>query len=162
MTHRIELVAARSARWGALLLAVFLCACSSKNQDVAVVDTEPQVTPVPSGPLKAAEIMQALSNRTFKYTRGSRTGTVTFNSDGTFGYEEVGKGPGTGVWQASDGALCEAFDPNKLHAAGHAQRMPALQGGWRQFLCGIGAFRADVGRSSPRNSRMHRAVCPAG
>jgi hypothetical protein len=55
MTHRIEFVAAKSARWGALLLAAFLCACSSKNQDVSVVGPEPQVSTSASGPLKAAE-----------------------------------------------------------------------------------------------------------
>ena len=140
MTHRIESGAARSARWGALLLAAFLCACSSKNPDVAVVDTGPQVAPVPSGPLKAAEIMQALSNRTFKYTRGSRTGTVTFNSDGTFGYEEVGKGPGTGVWQASDGALCEAFDPTSFLPQGTRSECQPFKSAGGNFFAGSARF----------------------
>jgi len=140
MTHRIEFVAARSAHWGALLLAAFLCACSSKNQDVAVVEPETQVAPAPSGPLKAAEIMQALSNRSFKYTRGSRTGTVTFNSDGTFGYEEVGKGPGTGVWQASDGALCEAFDPNSFMPQGTRSECQPFKAAGGNFFAGSARF----------------------
>ena len=140
MTHRIEFAAARSARWGALLLAVCLCACSSKNQDVAVVEPETQVAPAPSGPLKAAEIMQALSNRTFKYTRGSRTGSVTFNSDGTFGYEEVGKGPGTGVWQASDGALCEAFDPTSFLPQGTRSECQPFKAAGGNFFAGSARF----------------------
>ena len=141
MTHRIEFVAARSARWGALLLVAFLCACSSKNQDVAVVETETQVSPAPSVPLKAAEIMQALSNRTFKYTRGSRTGTVTFNSDGTFGYEEVGKGPGTGVWQASDGALCEAFDPTSFMPQGTRSECQPFKTAGGNYFAGSARFQ---------------------
>ncbi|MBL8905583.1 MAG: hypothetical protein JNM20_02785 [Rhizobiales bacterium] len=140
MTHRIEFLSARTARWGALLVVALLCACSSKNQDVAVVDTEPQVTPTPIGPLKAAEIMQALSNRTFKYTRGSRTGTVTFNSDGTFGYEEVGKGPGTGVWQASDGALCEAFDPTSFLPQGTRSECQPFKAAGGKFYAGSARF----------------------
>jgi hypothetical protein len=140
MTHRIEFVAARSALWGALLLTALLCACSSKNQDVSVVGPEPQVSTSASGPLKAAEIMQALSNRSFKYTRGPRTGTVTFNSDGTFGYEEVGKGPGTGVWQASDGALCEAFDPTSFLPQGTRSECQPFKSAGGNFFAGSARF----------------------
>jgi hypothetical protein len=140
MTQRIELVAARSARWGALLLAVFLCACSSKTQETAVIEPETQVAPAPNGLVKAAEIMQALSNRSFKYTRGSRTGTVTFNSDGTFGYEEVGKGPGTGVWQASDGALCEAFDPTSFLPQGTRSECQPFKAAGGSFYAGSARF----------------------
>lgn len=142
MTHRIEFAAVRSARWGTLLLAAFLCACSSKNQDVAIVEPTPQVSTSANVPLKAAEIMQALSNRSFKYTRGPRTGTVTFNSDGTFGYEEVGKGPGTGVWQASDGALCEAFDPTSFMPQGTRSEC-------RPFKSAGGSFYAGSARFEP-------------
>lgn len=90
--------------------------------------------------MKAAEIMQALSNRTFKYTRGSRTGTVTFNSDGTFGYEEVGKGPGTGVWQASDGALCEAFDPTSFLPQGTRSECQPFKTAGGNFFAGSARF----------------------
>jgi hypothetical protein len=62
--------------------------------------------------MKAAEIMQTLSNKSFKYTRGARSGTITFAPDGTFTYQETGKGEGSGVWQASEGRLCEAFNPS--------------------------------------------------
>jgi len=141
MTHRLEFLAGRSARWGALLLAAVLCACSSKNQDVAVVEPEPQIASPSNVPLKAAEIMQALSNRSFKYTRGSRTGTVTFNSDGTFGYEEVGKGPGTGVWQASDGALCEAFDPTSFMPQGTRSECQPFKTAGGNYFAGSARFQ---------------------
>ena len=85
--------------------------------------------------------MQALSNRTFKYTRGTRTGTVTFNSDGTFGYEEVGKGPGTGVWQASDGALCEAFDPTNFMPQGTRSECQPFKTAGGNFYAGSARFQ---------------------
>ena len=84
--------------------------------------------------------MQALSNRSFKYTRGPRTGTVTFNSDGTFGYEEVGKGPGTGVWQASDGALCEAFDPTSFLPQGTRSECQPFKSAGGNFFAGSARF----------------------
>ena len=88
-----------------------LASCSSnQTAETPVVETAPP--PVTSGPLKASQIMQALSERSFRYRRGGgRSGTVTFHGDGTFDYNEDGKGAGTGIWQASDGKLCEAFDP---------------------------------------------------
>lgn len=59
--------------------------------------------------------MRVLSGNSFRYTRsGNRTGSTTFNSDGTFSYQENGKGEGTGIWQASDGSLCEAFNPTSF------------------------------------------------
>jgi hypothetical protein len=134
-------LAAKGARWGALLLVAALCACSSKNpEQVAISEPAPQVAPAPAAPLKAAAIMQALSNRSFKYERGQRTGTVTFNSDGTFGYEEVGKGPGTGVWQASDGALCEAFDPTSFMPQGTRSECQPFRSAGGNFYAGSARF----------------------
>jgi len=96
---------------------VVLVGCSSSHTDTPIVDVSPEPqapppAPLPAGPLKAGQIQRALSDRSFSYTRGGgRSGTVTFHADGTFNYSENGKGEGTGVWQASDGKLCEAFDP---------------------------------------------------
>jgi hypothetical protein len=142
MTQRIKPVAAKSTQWAALVLVALLCACSSSKgtQESAMVEPELQVTPAPNTPLKAAEIMQALSNRTFKYARGPRSGTVTFNSDGTFGYEEVGKGPGTGVWQASDGALCEAFDPTSFLPQGTRSECQPFKAAGGNFYAGQARF----------------------
>lgn len=71
---------------------------------------ESTALPPQSGPFKAADIMQALSEKTFSYTKGPKSGTVTYYGDGTFSYTETGKGAGTGIWQASDGKLCESFN----------------------------------------------------
>jgi hypothetical protein len=109
---------------GALAVAVLLVvlqACSSNTREEADLSNVTSGTPPPNMPpaenqtMKAAEIMQALSNKSFQYTRsGNRSGTITFSSDGTFVYQESGKGEGTGVWQASEGQLCEAFNPSNF------------------------------------------------
>jgi hypothetical protein len=109
----------RPSAWAGIALAAFLLgACSSSSTRIDD-STGPDVTAppptVPTGPMKAGEIMRVLSGNSFRYTRtGSRTGTTTFNSDGTFSYQESGKGEGTGIWQASDGSLCEAFNPTSF------------------------------------------------
>ena len=139
---QFEPLVVRGARWGALLLAIALCACSTKSPEQAAVSQPiPEVAPAPAAPLKAAEIMKSLSNRSFNYTRGQRTGTVTFNSDGTFGYEEVGKGPGTGVWQASDGALCEAFDPTSFLPQGTRSECQPFRSAGGNFYAGSARFQ---------------------
>ena len=102
---------------GVAFAAILLVACSSSNSRVDVTNPavpEPPPT-VSTGPMKAGDIMRALSGNSFRYTRGgNRAGTTTFNSDGTFSYQETGKGEGTGIWQASDGSLCEAFNPTSF------------------------------------------------
>lgn len=109
----------RPAAWaGIALAALLLAACSSSSTRIDD-STGPGVTTppptVPTGPMKAGEIMRVLSGNSFRFTRGgNRTGTTTFNSDGTFSYQENGKGEGTGIWQASDGSLCEAFNPTSF------------------------------------------------
>ncbi|WP_119272662.1 hypothetical protein [Taklimakanibacter deserti] len=106
--------------WAAVVLAAgLLAACSSSDKSVDTgtgpTVTEPPPTTVPTGPMKAGDIMRVLSGNSFRYTRPvNRTGTTTFNSDGTFSYQESGKGEGTGIWQASDGSLCEAFNPTSF------------------------------------------------
>ena len=80
--------------------------------------TDPVVTapiaPLPTGPMTAADITKALSERKFSYSSASRKGTVTYYNDGTFAYQETGKGEGTGLWQAADGKLCEARNPTSF------------------------------------------------
>ena len=82
---------------------------------VAPVTTAP-VAPAP-GPLpvgnalSAADITNALAERKFTYAAPNMKGTVTFYRDGTFEYDQAGKGTGTGIWQASAGKLCQARNP---------------------------------------------------
>jgi hypothetical protein len=103
-----------------MVTALLLAACSSAGPTRVDDATNPGVTTappptVPAAPLKAGDIMRILSGNSFRYTRPvGRTGTTTFNSDGTFSYQETGKGEGTGIWQASDGSLCEAFNPTSF------------------------------------------------
>ncbi|MFZ5672134.1 MAG: hypothetical protein ACOZAM_04140 [Pseudomonadota bacterium] len=110
----------RPSAWAGITLAAFLLgACSSSSTRIDETTTGPDVTAppptVPTGPMKAGDIMRVLSGNSFRYTRPvNRTGTTTFNSDGTFSYQENGKGEGSGIWQASDGSLCEAFNPTSF------------------------------------------------
>ena len=99
-------------------MTVLLAACSSGDTAADLAATEPvtmqPIEPQPSGPLTAAQISTALSERNFSYAAQGRKGTITYYGDGTFSYEEAGKGPGTGLWQASDGKLCEARNPTSF------------------------------------------------
>jgi hypothetical protein len=99
--------------------AGLLAGCSSSQTaapDLAPTAPEPSVTteplqPLETGPLTAGQISRALAEKTFSFASAGRKGTVTYYGDGTFEYQETGKGTGTGVWQASDGKLCEARNP---------------------------------------------------
>ena len=105
----------------ALAAATFaLAACSSGGSpapNLAPVEpaiTQQPVAPLPTGPMTAADITRALAERKFSFASAGRKGTVTYFRDGTFEYDETGKGIGTGVWQASDGKLCEARNPTNF------------------------------------------------
>jgi hypothetical protein len=131
---------------GMALTALLLGACSSDKPDVddpGVTTTEPGPT-IPSGPLKAGDIMRILSGNSFRYTRGGgRTGTTTFNSDGTFSYQEEGKGEGTGIWQASDGSLCEAFNPTSFLPRGtRTECSPFKQTAQGSYSAGSASYQA--------------------
>ncbi|QIG50088.1 hypothetical protein G5V57_21610 [Nordella sp. HKS 07] len=126
-------------------VALLLGACSSSS--TRVDDTGVSVPPpptVPTGPMKAGEIMKILSGNSFRFTRaGNRTGTTTFNSDGTFSYQENGKGEGTGIWQASDGSLCEAFNPTSFLPRGtRTECSPFKQTSQGTYAAGSAMFEA--------------------
>jgi hypothetical protein len=128
---------------GLLLAAVALAGCSSDKTDISdpgVTDPGPTT---PTGPLKAGDIMRILSGNSFRYTRdGNRTGTTTFNSDGTFSYQEDGKGEGTGIWQASDGSLCEAFNPTSFLPRGtRTECSPFQQTAQGSYSAGTAVFQ---------------------
>ena len=105
----------------AAALGLAACASSKSTPDLAPAVPAPMTTapsapaPLPSGgSLTAADITRVLSERKFTYAAPSRKGTVTFYSDGTFEYDEAGKGTGTGIWQAGDGKLCQARNPTSF------------------------------------------------
>jgi hypothetical protein len=132
---------------GVIAAAAALAACSSHSARVDDV-TSPAVSapppPMPAGPLKAGDIMRILSGNSFRYTRPvGRTGTTTFNSDGTFSYQETGKGEGTGIWQASDGSLCEAFNPTSFLPRGtRTECSPFKQTAQGSYAAGGALFEA--------------------
>ncbi|MEI7599815.1 MAG: hypothetical protein WCJ41_10890 [Aestuariivirga sp.] len=104
-------------------LGLAACASSSSSPDlapatqapgapVAMAPVAPAPGPLPVGnALSAGDITKALAERKFTYAAPGNKGTVTFYGDGTFEYDQAGKGTGTGIWQASNGKLCQARNP---------------------------------------------------
>jgi hypothetical protein len=145
---RPYLAGARAPRWaGVILAAGLLAACSSSDKSIDTTTGPTATEPPPAvstAPLKAGEIMRILSGNSFRYTRPvNRTGTTTFNSDGTFSYQENGKGEGSGIWQASDGSLCEAFNPTSFLPRGtRTECHPFKQTAGGAYSAGSATFEA--------------------
>lgn len=117
-----------------------LAACAS-NAPAPVAPIEPAITqqpmaPLPTGSLKAADISRALSERRFSFASAGRKGTVTYFGDGTFEYEETGKGTGTGIWQATDGKLCEARNPTSFLPKGTPSSCSSISSDGSRFTVG--------------------------
>jgi len=97
-----------------------LVGCSSNSSPspdlapVAPVAPAVQNAPLPTGQMTAGDITRALAERKFTFATPNRKGTVTYYKDGTFEYDEAGKGTGSGIWQASNGKLCEARNPTSF------------------------------------------------
>lgn len=79
------------AGYVAAMLVPALGSCSSGGPTPGLTANEPVVSQLPGGHLTAVQISNALKGWTFSY--------------------EAGKGQGTGLWQSSDGKLCEARNP---------------------------------------------------
>lgn len=127
------------------LLVVAGCASEQpKNIDMSgpAPPSAPEAGPQPEAvPVKAAEIMRALAGRSFRYSRGATGGTITFAADGTFTYEENGKGKGSGLWQASEGQLCQAFNPTSFLPKGSRSECRPFRRTGAGY--GAGAMRYD-------------------
>jgi len=142
------LICVKASAWaGVILAAGLLAACSSSNKsldDTAGPAVAAPPPALPAGPMKAGDIMRILSGKTFRYARPiNRTGTTTFNSDGTFSYREDGKGEGSGIWQASDGSLCEAFNPTTFLPRGtRTECQPFAQTAAGSYSAGSATFQA--------------------
>ena len=119
-----------------------LSACSSggtsSTPDLAPVAPVVTQAPVamPTGPLKAADITRALAERRFNFSSAGRKGTVTYFRDGTFEYDETGKGTGTGIWQAADGKLCEARNPTSFLPKGTPSTCSPISSDGSRFTVG--------------------------
>ena len=94
-------------------LGIGLGACSSGPSGVRITNggtsatTDKKVEPIHN--FSEAQIRSAISGKTFQYTRSDGNGFVTYNSDGTFNYQDDTRGEGTGKWSASGTQFCEAF-----------------------------------------------------
>lgn len=105
----------------AMALTLAACASSKSSPDLAPAVPAPATPMAPAAPapgplpvgnsLTAGDITKALAERKFTYAAPGNKGTITFFGDGTFEYDQAGKGTGTGIWQASNGKLCQARNP---------------------------------------------------
>lgn len=135
----------RSSALSTLVLAaagMALAACSSGGKstpDLAPVEpaiTTQPVAPLPTGAMNAADITRALAERRFNFSSAGRKGTVTYFKDGTFEYDEAGKGIGTGIWQAADGKLCEARNPTSFLPKGTPSTCSKISSDGTRFTVG--------------------------
>jgi hypothetical protein len=121
---------------------VMLAGCSSGSTSTpAIAPVEPAVTmqpvaPLPTGAMTAGDITRAMADRRFSFASSGRKGTVTYFKDGTFEYEETGKGTGTGIWQASDGKLCEARNPTSFLPKGTPSTCNKISSDGSRFTVG--------------------------
>jgi hypothetical protein len=76
----------------------------------------PQAQPIRA--LSSSEVNSAISGKTFQYTRADGNGFVTYNSDGTFSFQDDVKGEGTGRWAYEGGKYCETFGPTAQQECG--------------------------------------------
>ena len=119
-----------------------LSGCSSavkSTPDLAPVEpaiTQQPVAPLPTGPMTAGDITRALAERRFTFASAGRKGTITYYRDGTFEYDEAGKGAGTGVWQAADGKLCEARNPTNFLPKGTPSTCSKITSDGTRFTAG--------------------------
>lgn len=94
------------------------------------------VAPLPTGPMNAGDITRALAERRFNFASAGRKGTITYFRDGTFEYTETGKGTGTGIWQATDGKLCEARNPTSFLPKGTPSTCSKIASDGARFTVG--------------------------
>lgn len=94
------------------------------------------VAPLPTGAMTAGDITRAMAERRFNFSSAGRKGTITYFRDGTFEYDETGKGTGTGIWQATDGKLCEARNPTSFLPKGTPSSCSRITSDGSRFTVG--------------------------
>ena len=94
-------------------IALALAACQSGPKGIRIVNNGSSAIPQQEGQtqrdLNGGQIGSAIIGKTFQYTRGDGNGFVTYNSDGSFEFEDDSKGKGTGRWAASGTQYCEIW-----------------------------------------------------
>ena len=97
----------------ALASAIGLAGCSTGPKGVRITNDGTSATTDKKGEtirnLTSAEIGQRIIGKTFQYTRGDGNGFVTYNSDGSFDYQDDQRGEGKGRWVVSGTEFCETF-----------------------------------------------------
>jgi hypothetical protein len=66
----------------------------------------------------AAEITAAIAGKTFQYTRNDGNGFITYNSDGSFSFQDDARGEGVGRWTVQGEQYCETFGVGKQPECG--------------------------------------------
>jgi hypothetical protein len=93
-----------------LFIAGLLAACGNDAKGVRFLNGgNDSAKPQAVRNLTADEIRGAILGKTFQYTRADGNGFITYNSDGTFEFQDDAKGTGKGTWSASSGQFCESF-----------------------------------------------------
>jgi hypothetical protein len=96
-----------------LCAAVAVAACSTGPKGVRISKDGTSATSSRKGQTirnySASEVSSAIAGKTFQYTRSDGNGFITYNSDGSFEYQDDQKGSGTGRWSASGEKYCETF-----------------------------------------------------
>ncbi|HUR42469.1 MAG TPA: hypothetical protein VMZ01_00055 [Aestuariivirga sp.] len=92
-------------------VAALLAACNSGPQGVRFLNGSDSAKPVaqPIRSLTADEIRNAISGKTFQYTRADGNGFITYGTDGSFDFQDDVKGKGKGTWSAGNGEFCESY-----------------------------------------------------
>jgi hypothetical protein len=108
----------------ALLLALcgIVAGCNNGPKGVRISKDGTSATSAKEGQairdLSSAEIGQRIIGKTFQYTRPDGNGFVTYNSDGTFDYQDDQRGEGKGRWVAQGTKYCETFGAGAAQECG--------------------------------------------
>lgn len=90
-----------------------LAACTTGPKGVRITNGGTSATSAQQGEairdLSSADVGQRIVGKTFQYTRATGNGFVTYNSDGTFDFQDDTKGAGKGRWSISGTQFCETF-----------------------------------------------------
>jgi hypothetical protein len=102
--------------------ALLLAACSNSPKGVRIENGGTSAySDKPGAPIRnltAPEIGSAIIGKTFQYTRKSGSGFVTYNTDGTFSFQDDQQGEGTGQWVATGDQFCETYGANGTKECG--------------------------------------------
>jgi hypothetical protein len=100
---------------------------------------EPIASTTP-GALSAAQIRQALSGKSWKWTGTKFSGVTLYADDGSSLIEVTGKGTTTGKWQAKDGQLCESVAPAPFLPQGQPMTCRPMTGSGNTYKVGQATF----------------------